>query len=167
MIDVTRAGFVYTFQGIDRDGKIKWEWTEHNILPDEGRDYLLNAGLLIGSQFGSWYVSIYSGSYTPQSTDTAANYASRATEITSEYSEANRILLVPDALSGGTYANIGSPAVFTFTGPVTVRGGGIHSAAGKGATTGVLLSIVAAPSPKSFDTGEQLKVIAGLTLTSA
>ena len=167
MIETAQLGFVYTFQGIDRDGKIKWEWTEHNILPDEGRDYLLNAGLLIGSQFGSWYISIYSGSYTPQSTDTAANYASRATEITSGYSETSRVLLVPDALSGGTYANVGSPAVFTFTGPVTVRGGGIHSAAGKGSTTGVLLSIVAAPSPKFFDTGEQLKVISGLTLTSA
>jgi hypothetical protein len=48
-----------------------------------------------------------------------------------------------------------------------VQGGGLHSNAVKGGTTGVLISAVAAPSPKVVNAGEVLQVIAGLALTSS
>lgn len=57
--------------------------------------------------------------------------------------------------------------MFTFTSPVTVQGGGLHSNSVKGGTTGILVSVVAAPSPKPVVAGDVLNVIAGVALTSS
>lgn len=167
MIETFAPHFTYTFQYFRPDGRPGWEWTQRNLIPIEGRDYLLAAALLGGSQFSTWYISIYSGGYTPQLTDTAANYVANAGEITTAYSEANRPTLVPDAPGSGSFVNAGTPAVFTFTADTTVRGGAIHSSAVKGGTTGILLSIVAAPTPKIVEAGGQLKVVTGLSLASS
>ena len=167
MIDVFEPHFIYTFRCFDRHQNLRWEWTKRNLIPTQGRDYIIAAAMLTGSQFGSWYLSIYSGAYTPQLTDTAANYPANATEITTSYSETTRPLLVPDAPGSGSYTNVGSPAVFTCTVAMTVRGGGLHSNSVKGGTTGILLSNVAAPTPKTVNPGEVLQVIAGLSLASA
>lgn len=166
MIDIFDPHFVYTFQYYHPNGQPGWWLVQRNLIPTQGRDYIFSSALLGGSQFSTWYLSLYSGSYTPQLTDTAANYVANATEITSAYSEANRPTLVPDAPGSGIYANSGSPAVFTFTADTTVRGGGLHSNSVKGGTTGILLSIVAAPSPKAVEAGGQLKVTSGLSLAS-
>lgn len=167
MISLLDPRFTYTFQCIGLDGQVRWEWTQGNLIPTQGRDYIEAAAMRGGSQFSTWYISLYSGSYTPQLTDTAANYAANATEITTAYSETSRQVLTPDAAGSGSYVNTGSPAVFTFTADTTIRGGGIHSNAVKGGTTGILLSIVAAPTPKIVANGEQLRVIAGLSLASS
>lgn len=167
MIDLFSPHFVYTFRCFDPHGCLKWEWTEKNLIPTAGRDYIIAAAFAAGSQFGTWYISLYSGAYTPQLTDTAANYPSNATEITTAYSEANRPTLVPDAPGSGLYTNTGSPAVFTFTTTTTVQGGGLHSNSVKGGTTGILVSVVSAPSPKTANAGDVLNVIAGVALTSS
>ncbi|TFZ81386.1 hypothetical protein [Candidatus Macondimonas diazotrophica] len=167
MIELFDPHFVYTFRCFDRHGRLKWEWTEKNLIPNAGRDYIIAAAFSAGSQFGTWYISLYSGAYTPQLTDTAANYPANATEITTAYSEANRPTLVPDAPGSGLYTNAASPAVFTFTATTTVQGGGLHSNSVKGGTTGILASVVAAPSPKTVNAGDVLNVIAGVALTSS
>ena len=166
MIDIINPHFTYTFRYYTPDGRLGWEWAQRNLIPTAGRDYIIAAAMSAGSQFGVWYISLYSGSYTPQATDIAATYPATATEITTAYSETNRQTLTPDAPGSGSYVNSGTPAVFTFTADTTVRGGAIHSNSVKGGTTGILLSIVAAPSPKAVETGGQLKVIAGLSLAS-
>jgi len=166
VIDLFSPHFVYTFRCFDRYQNLRWEWTQHNLIPTAGRDYIIAAAMSGGSQFSTWYISLYSGAYTPQLTDTAANYPANATEITTAYSETVRQTLVPDAPGTGAYANVGSPAVFTFTATTVVRGGGLHSNSVKGGTTGVLVSIVAAPTPKTVNAGESLQVISGLALTN-
>ena len=138
----------------------------HNIIPDQGRDYLLNAGLLLGSQFNSWFIGLYEGSYAPVAGDTMATFVASATEITAAYSEAARVALVPDALAAGVYVNAASPAVFTFTAEKTVRGGFISSGSVKGGTTGILLSAVLSSSPKVVAAGESLRVTSGLSLVT-
>lgn len=167
MIEIFEPHFVYTFRCFDRHGDLRWEWTKRNLIPAAGRDYIIAAAMSGGSQFSTWYISLFSGAYTPQSTDTAANYPANATEITTAYSEANRPTLTPDAPGSGLYTNTGTPATFTFTTTTTVQGGGLHSNSVKGGTTGVLVSVVAAPSPKGVNAGEVLQVIAGLALTSS
>ena len=167
MIDAFEPHFIYTFRCFDRHHNLRWEWTEKNLIPTAGRDYIIAAAMLGGSQFITWYISLYSGAYTPQATDTAANYPANATEITSAYSQAARPTLVPDAPGSGLFVNAGTPAVFSFTTTTTVHGGGLHSNSVKGGTTGVLVSCVAAPSPKTVNAGETLQVIAGLALTSS
>lgn len=165
-ISKARIGFEYTFECFDAQGRLKWAFTEHNMIPNEGRDYLLNAGLLAGSQFSNWYIGLYEGAYTPLVTDTMAGFPAAATELTTSYDEAARQALTPDALSGGVYINSTSPAWFTFNTTKTVRGGFISSGSVKGGTTGVLLSAVLAGSPKDVSAGEQLRVKAGLSLVT-
>lgn len=166
MNSLAKIGFVYRFEHLSANGDVLSVEEAHNLIPDQGRDYLLNAGLLLGSQFNSWYIGLYEGSYSPQTTDTMATIVANSTEITAAYSEAARPALVPDALAGGVYANAASPAVFTFTTEKTVRGGFISSGSVKGGTTGVLLSAVLASSPKTVANGESLRITAGLSLVS-
>lgn len=161
-----RLGFVYTFDCFSPAGELLWSMREENIIPDEGRDYILNAALNSGSQFGTWYIGLYEGSYTPVAGDTMATFPASATEITA-YSEAARVTLVDDPLAGGVFINSTTKAEFTFTAAKTVRGGFISSGATKGGTTGVLLSAVLASSPKTVGIGEVLRVTAGLSLVTA
>ncbi len=160
-----RIGFTYRFQCFGVDGKLKWTDIVHNLIPDQGRDYILNASLFAGSQFTDWYIGLYSGAYTPQTTDVMATFAATSTEVTA-YTSSTRKLVVPDALDGGVYINSEDPAIFTFNDSITVRGGFISSNGVKSGTTGLLLSAVLGSSPKPMLAGEELRVIAGLSLTT-
>ena len=163
----SRLGFVFHFECISPTGEVLWIAREENIIPDEGRDYILNAALNAGAQFSTWYIGLYEGSYAPQAGDTMALFPSSgvANEILT-YSEANRVALVDEPLSGGLFANSVTMADFTFTANKTVRGGFISSGATKGGTTGVLLSAVQSSSPKIVASGEILRVVAGLSLVT-
>lgn len=167
MIDLFRANFRYFCTIYDTQGRERDRWVMDNLIPDEGARYWISSGLRGGTQVSTWYISLFSGAYTPTATVTAATYNSLATEVISAYNETNRPTLVPDAAGGLTYANIASPAIFTFNTQTTVRGAAVHSVATKGGTTGTLLSCTGAPSPKTVDAGEQLKVIAGLGLVNS
>lgn len=167
-MDFTRkhgVGFVYHMECYSPDGKLLWQTREENILPDEGRDYLMNAGLNVGAQFGSWFIGLYEGNYGPVAADTMATFPASATEITA-YSETARVELVDEPLASGLWANSVTKAQFTFTATKTVRGAFISSGSVKGGTTGVLLSAVLASSPKTVNTGEILQVVAGLSLVT-
>jgi hypothetical protein len=165
--DNSKLGFVYLFECFNRKtGETVWAHREENVIPNEGRDYILNAALNAGSQFDDWFIGLYSGNYPPVVGDTAATFPASATEITTAYDEATRQPLVPGALSSGLYANTSSPAIFTFNATTIVRGGFISSAATKGGTTGVLLSAVLSTTPKTVGDTEALRVYAGLSLTT-
>lgn len=166
-VERSKIGFKYFFECFTADGKLKWSFTEENLIPDAGRDYLLNAGLNAGAQLSSWYIGLYSGNYAPVGGDTAATFPANATEITTAYT-GDRHALTPDALLAGVWVNSVAPAIFAFVdATTTVRGGFISSTATKGGTTGLLLSAVLAPSPKTVLAGESLKVTAGLSFVTA
>lgn len=168
MIDKTPIGFKYKFLHYGVDGKLKnpdEDWV-NNLIPNEGRDYILNAALNLGAAFGAWYVGIYSANYAPVASNTAANFPALATEITTAYSEATRPSHVDDTLAAGLWANSVAPAIFTFTASATVFGGFITSSATKGGTTGVLLSAVLASTSKTLLAGESLKVVTGLSFAT-
>lgn len=158
-------GFVYHLECVSPDGEVLWRDRWENIIPNEGRDYILNAALNGGAQFLTWYNGLYEGNYAPQASDTMATFIASSTEITA-YSEASRVVLVDDPLVNGLFANITTKAEFTFTAAKTVRGGFISSGSVKGGTTGVLLSAVLGSSPKTVGAGEILRVTAGLSLVT-
>lgn len=161
----SQLGFVYHFECVSSAGEVLWRTREENIIPNEGRDYILNAALNGGAQFSNWYIGLYEGNYAPQPSDTMATFVAAATEITA-YTETARALLVDAPLSAGLYANSVTKAEFTFSAAKTVRGGFISSGSVKGGTTGVLLSAVLASSPKPVNAGEILRVVAGLSLVT-
>jgi hypothetical protein len=163
-MDISKAeiGFTYTFECIGLDGKVKWTEVMDNIIPDAGRDYIIGSSLMGVTQYADWYIGLYSAVRTPIATDTMTTLMADAVEVLT-YSGSVRLELVPDALSGGIYSNIGTPAEFTATAATTVNGGFITSSAARGSTAGLLLSAAANPSPKPLNAGEILRVSAGLS----
>ena len=75
----------------------------------------------------------------------------------------------PEALYAECRDRVEGPeaAEFTSNADKTIYGGFMSSASAKGATSGVLSSIVRFSSPKTFSIDTVLRVSAGLTLVSA
>lgn len=157
-------GLVWTFDVL-RNGEVIDTSTIHNLLPQEMVTYLMNAGLKGGTQVTTWYMAPYEGNYTPVSTDTAATFPAAATECTA-YDEATRREWVEGSVVSGVLNNLASKAEFTFNAVKTIYGGFLTSNPTKGASTGVLGSVVRLPSPKTPGIGDVLRLSAGFSLTS-
>lgn len=134
------GAYVHTVNGED-------ECTDHNIIPDEGLNHILNVIMKSGSQITTWYCMLHSGSGTPSAALTAANYDATLSEITSSaegYSEATRVTWVGDAVDTGNteVVNDASPAEFTIVTASTlvVNGAGLTSVNTKGSGSGTLIS---------------------------
>jgi hypothetical protein len=159
-----RTGFRYTFDFI-KDGRVVDSETIDNLMPTEGLNYMITAGMKGGSQIATWYVGLYEGNYTPVAGDTAATFPGLATECTT-YDEAARLEWVEGSVASGAVSNSASRAEFTSNALKTIYGGFLSSSATKGSTAGTLLSVVRFSSPKTFEVGTIVRVTAGFTMTS-
>lgn len=163
-----KLGFVYVYECIGVDGEVKWVAREENLIPDVGRDYVLNAALNGGAQFSTWYIGLYEANRTPIVSDTMVTLMADCQEIVSYTSPGNlRLALTDDPLSGGVWSNLGTKAEFAFTAAKDVYGGFVCSNAAQGSSAGLLLSAVKNGSPKPVENGEILRVTAGLSLTTS
>lgn len=169
MIEKAKVGFVYTLELVGVDGEVKWREEVKNLIPDAGRDYILTAALLAGSQVGSWHIGLYGNGRTPLPGDTMATLLADAGELTTYTTDPAgiRLPLTPGPLASGVFSNNSDRAEFIFPSGATARGGFITSSSLQGGTTGVLLSAVLFPTPKIIGAGETLKVVAGLVLATA
>ncbi len=157
-------GFVYTVEHI-RDGNVIDTEVVHNLVPDEGIEYILRGALLSGTPITSWSVAIFEGNYTPTTSVTAVTVTAASTECVS-YSGTTRVGWT-GAYAAGTADNSASKAEFTMTADKTVYGAFLVSNNTKGGNTGTLLSIARFNSPKSLETTDILRITAGITLLSA
>lgn len=119
---------------------------EHNRLPAQGLNYLLEAGLRGGAPNTQFYLAIFSGAYTPVDGVTAATFSAAASEITSAtegYTEATRRPWTPAAAAAGVMDNVATRAAFTIAtaSEITIRGAALLSDSVKGGTNGVLISV--------------------------
>ena len=161
-----KPGFLWTLRERDASGQIVHEETIHNLMPIESLNYMLEAALNEGTQYGSFYVGLYSGSYTPIPADTMASFPGSATELTA-YTSANRPALTLGTIANGQVDNLADPTEFTGTVDGTqARGGFISTTAAKGGTTGVLLSAVRFSSPRSLNQGSRLEVAVAFQFVS-
>ena len=161
-----RAGFKYTFEVIDKLGRVIDTFEEHNLMPTEGLNHMLSAVFKAATQVPTWYIGLYEGNYTPAGTDTAATFPAAATESTA-YTSATRVAWVPGTAAAGVLDNTASKAEFVGNATKTLYGGFMSSVAAKGATTGTLISAVRFSSPRTLDADSTLRVTAGITLTPA
>ena len=138
------AGGIYTHDVNGED-----ERSDHNIICDEGLNYILNQIMLTSAAAvpRTWYCMLHSGSGTPTAAITAANYNATVSEITSAaegYSQATRVLWVGDAVDtvNTEVVNLASPAAFTIVTATSlaVNGAGLTSISTKGSTSGTLIS---------------------------
>lgn len=137
-----------------------------NIVPTEGLNYLLSAGVAGGSQVSPWYVALFEGNYTPVAGLTAATFTAAATECTA-YDEAARVAYVEGTPSGGVVDNSASRAVFTMNATKTIYGGALLSVSTKSSTSGTLLAAARFSSSRAVVDDDELSVRYSLTLTSS
>jgi len=149
--DVSDEGIIFPKAGVQAIGEYfvsspgYADSVEKNLIPTEGLNHLLMVGLKDTAKLNTFYLALYSGNYVPTAALTAANFASTATEITSNtegYSESVRQTWTPAAASGGMIDNVASKANFTIetASSVTIRGAALLSSNVKGGTAGVLIS---------------------------
>ena len=167
-----KAGGVFTVQCFDKDGQLKWQAQEHNLVVNVGlKD--MNEKYFTGSSYTTaWYLGLYGAAATndPAAGDTMASHAGW-TEITA-YSESTR----PQCTFGtsttadpSVISNSASVAVFSVNGTATVGGAFLTSNNTKGGTTGILFSAgdFQAPGDRAVVSGDTLNVTYQFSLDAA
>lgn len=162
----THRGLTWDIEVLDPSRtKVLDRFRAENLVPIEGLNFMLRAMFKAETVPPAWYISIYEGDYTPTDDVTAATLPSLATEITT-YTPAARPEFIDGPVVNGSTSNAASLAEFTFTAAKTVRVLALSSAAAKGSTSGVLLSVVRLPSPRAYEVGSILRAFAGPTALS-
>lgn len=144
------------------------EREDHNLVTAEGILNILDTVYHGATQVPTWYLSIFSGNVSPSSSWTAANYASNATEITTDYNEASRPAFNEAAASAGATTNSANKAAFTVgAATITIWGAALLSVATKGGTTGILNSAAKFSTSRTLYITDVFNLGYTLTLTSA
>ena len=144
----------WDFVCYDKQGKIKWTASAHNLITNVGLDHALDVVLHGTTAVSPWYVGL-KGTGTPAAADTLASHGtwtenSAYTGDRQEYVEA--------AASSQSITNSASKASFAITSDTqTIAGAFLASVATT--TTGTLFAVVDfTGGNKSCDTGDTLEV---------
>lgn len=162
-MNVLGAGFVYDLEYRNPDGSLGWTEQVHNLIPQEGVDYVADTLLNSVAQVTSWYLGLFENDYAPGSTSTAAQLVTPIGETTA-YDAATRLLWQAVYNGVGRLDNSAARAEFVFTADKTIYGGFLSSQSSKQNTAGTLLSIARFSSPRVVETGGSLRVLAGIDL---
>ena len=138
-----------------RDGKSIDEFDFDNIVVNEGLNTVLNVVFKGASQITSWFIGLFSGNYTPISTDTAATFSVSSTEF-SGYAAGVRQAYTTVSSTAQLITNTASKASFVFTGGATLYGAFLSSTSTINGVTGVLMSAARFPSARVVYTDDQL-----------
>jgi len=163
-----KIGGIFNYEHI-RNGEVIDNWSEPNIVVDEGLNYILGAGMAGSSALTNWYVGIFKNNYNPVSADVIATFPGSgvAGECTTEYNESNRPAWTTAGVSSKTITNTASPAVFTFNTPVLIYGGFLTSSNIKAGLTGKLAAASKFSSVRSMIVSDVLNVTYTLSIASA
>lgn len=113
----------------------------HNLITDQGANYLLAAGIGNGTVYGTWYLAPFANNVTPLAAWTAATFPATTGELTTQISESTRPAFVESVPASRSTSNIASPGTITAAqASVVIQGVGLLSGSAKGDTSGVLLS---------------------------
>lgn len=145
---------------------------DHNLIVDQGINYLLNTGLGNSAAITAWYLAIFSGGATPANNWTAANFAANSTEITSTtqgYTQAARQVFTPGTATADSLDNSAALAAFTIatTTQLNVTGAGLLSSSVRGDTAGVLLSATRFAATRTLNNGDIFNLGYSLAATSS
>lgn len=157
--------FNYVLEHV-RNGVVIDSMKMKNLIPTQGLTHILDVVCKGGAQVPTWYVAPYEGDFTPSAPDTAASLPAAAVECTA-YAEAARPTWVEGAVSGGGVTNVDSKAEFTMNATKTIYGCWLTSVAGKGSTSGLVLSAVRFPAAKTFQAGDVMRITAPVNLTAS
>lgn len=164
------GGGVFTVQCFDKDGNLKWEEKNHNLVVNEGLDDM-NTKYFTGSSYtAAWYIGLVTGpgaGNTYAAGDTLASHAGWSED--SNYSGNRKAVTFGTATTAdpSVIDNSGSPSSFSITGTTTVGGAFLCSVAT--GTAGVLFSVSSFQSPgdRSVVSGDTLNVTYTFSLDAA
>jgi hypothetical protein len=145
---------------LDKDGNVKWEENEKNIIVTAGLNHILDTQFHASTQVTTWYIGL-KGAGTPIAADTMASHSSW-TELT-DYS-GDRKEWTEGAASAGSMTN-GSSVDFSITGTATIAGAFLNTAAT--GTAGTLYGVVDFSSSRAVISGDTLQVTVTVTAASA
>jgi hypothetical protein len=171
-IEKVKAGGVFTAKCFDKDGNLKWEAKEHNLVVNVGLKEM-NEQFFTGSNYtANWYLGLYGSGTTndPAAGDTMASHAGW-TEVT-DYSQTTR-----PACTFGTattadpsvISNANSVATFSINGTTVVGGAFLTNDNTKGGSTGILFSAgdFQAPGDRSVVSGDTIQLTYQFSLDAA
>jgi len=140
-----------------------WEESIRNIIPNGGLNDLLSVWLKSGTQTTTWYILLVdNASFSAfAAADTMSSHSGWIENT--DYDESVRQTWTGSAISGQSTDNTASPAVFTISTTITIKGAAFVSNNTKGGTTGILASEAAFDSNRSLVDNQTLSV----TITAA
>ena len=145
---------------LDKDGNIKWEEDNKNIIVTAGLNHILDVQFHATTQVTAWYIGL-KGAGTPVAADTMASHGSWA-ELTGY--AGNRKEWTEGAASAGSMTN-SSSVDFTINATATVAGAFLNTAAT--GTAGTLYGVVDFSSSRAVISGDTLQVTVTVTAASA
>lgn len=156
-----RAGGVFTVQCFDKDGNLKWEETAHNLVVNEGLQYM-NTQFFKGSGYtAAWYLGLVTGpgsGNTYAAGNTLASHAGWSEN--SSYSGSRKSVTFGTATTAdpSVITNSASPSSFSMTGTTTIAGAFLTNVSS--GTSGILFSVANFQSPgdRSVVSGDALSV---------
>jgi hypothetical protein len=168
-----RGGGVFTFKCYDKDGNLKWEDKAHNLVVNEGLQFM-NDEFFTGSSYtAAWYLGLVTGpgsGNTYAAADTMASHAGWAEDT--DYSELVRqtatfgsaTLADPSVID-----NSSAVAVFSISGTTTIAGAFLTTDDTKGGTSGTLFSVsnFTTPGDRAVVSGDTLNVTYTFSLDAA
>ena len=154
----------------DKYGNVKSVDYIHNLITDEGINYLLNAAGHGSTTISDWYFAPFEDNYTPLATNTYA--VPGYTESTTKISETLRQEWAEGAstaksLTNAVAATITAASAVTIYGFGIVGGGSAATTKGNTAGGGTLLSSGALPTEKVLATDETLDLTYILNASSS
>lgn len=159
----------FLVQCFDKDGKLKWEAENHNLVVNSGLQYMAGTALTSTAQITAWYIGLYGAgaSNTPAAADTMASHAGW-TEVV-PYSNATRpacTFTAATLANPSVASNSGTAATFNINATGTVGGAFLVSNSTKSGTTGTLFSAAdfSSPGDRSVTAGDTLNVTYTLSL---
>lgn len=151
---------------IIRAGRVIDEFECKNIVVNQGLNYLLGAALGAQSVVTAWYIGLFSNNYTILASDTAANIAASAGEVT-QYAAGVRQNWSSAPPASQAISNSATQASYTFNATLTVYGAFLISSSAINGTSGTLFSGAQFGSPKSVVNSDILQLTYTFTAASA
>lgn len=158
-------GFVWNLQIKDEHGRVIEEEESHNLIPNDGLDFLIGAPFGLSVPISDFYLGLFRGDYTPTHNTKATDIPSNLVEMV-DYSESTRPVWTGVKGSNAAIDNLDSKAEFTITQDRTIYGAFLVSSEAKSGGGGLLLSCVRFSSPKQITAGQTVKLAGGLAYIS-
>jgi hypothetical protein len=159
----------FKIQCFDKDGKLKWEDENHNLVVNTGLQYMCGSALTSVTQITTWYIGLYGAgaSNAPAAGDTMASHAGW-TEVV-PYSNADRptcSFATATTANPSVATNSASVAAFNINATATVGGAFLVSNNTKSGSTGTLFSAAdfSAPGDRTVANFDTLNVTYTLSL---